>query len=651
MHGLTAETLWSIPRVGAPLSLPEGRLLVPVTTHDPVSDESATTVWRLDPESGRTDRFASGKLSGLDLSSDGTSLAFLREVDGHRQVHVQRLDGGEARRVTDLPRGAVGVRWAPDGRLLVMATLLSEHPTLQATRDHEPDDRLTVRTTENAVYRFWDMWLEDVYHPVLVDPDTGDELDLTPGATRFWSWPNFGGTAAQVDVSPDGSLVAFSADDSEPPHRLLSFSLFLVGADGAGLRRIDAGREGHSTRPRFTPDGGGVVYGYQSDPRFYADRVQLVRYDLETGEHHDLAAGWDRSPGDWVFDDAGRLLLTAEDRGRSRLYRLAPGGSDVEPLTDGGWVTDPSVDPTGVVHVLSRTLQSPPEVHRLVAPEGSDRPRLEQVTRFTQQSLEDVSLGHVREMTISGADGDDVQVWLVDPPDAAPDDRLPLVHMIHGGPHGVFGDTWHWRWNAQTVAAAGYRVAHVNFHGSTGWGQDFTASILGGWGDLPYRDVEAATDRLIALGLADEDRMAVTGGSYGGYLTAWITSQTDRYACAVAHAAVTNLAGMYASDLTGGRQLAYGAEIWEDKDRVERWSPAAAAAGQSTPTLVVHGGHDERVPQTQGLEYYGVLVAKGVPARLLSYPSENHWILSRTNSIHWYGEFIAWLDRWMSTRG
>jgi dipeptidyl aminopeptidase/acylaminoacyl peptidase len=195
------------------------------------------------------------------------------------------------------------------------------------------------------------------------------------------------------------------------------------------------------------------------------------------------------------------------------------------------------------------------------------------------------------------------------------------------------------------VAGAGYRVALVNFHGSTSFGQEFAASIHGSWGDRPAADVEAATDHLVAAGLADPDRLAIAGGSYGGYLVAWLTSQTGRYRCAIAHAAATNLAGMYASDVTFGRARAYGAEVFEDPARVERWSPAAHAAGYATPTLVVHGERDYRVPVTQGLELYGVLKAKGVEARLVYYPDENHWILSSANSLHWYGEVLGWLAR------
>lgn len=644
---LTAERLWAIPRVGAPHSIGDGRLLVPVTTYDADTDESTTTLWRLDPSNGEPRAFARGQIGGFSVAMDGSAVAYLRKHDEHRQVHVQPLDGGESRQVGDLPLGAVGVKWTPTGSLVAMATLFRDQPTLEGTAERSPDPRLTARATEDAVYRYWDTWLEHVYHPVIIDPATGDVTDLTPEATRFWSFPSVDEPINDIDVSPDGTLVAFVADDSSPPHRQLSWSLFLMNIDGSGLRRLDEGREGNSHRPRFTRNGAGIVYGYQAEPDFYAAHMQLVRFDLATGEHLDLARGWDRSAHGWTLDGDGRLLFTAEDAGRSRLWRLSSTTGDVEPLTTGGWVSDPTVAADGTVHVLAQSLAAPPEVFRVGAPDDNGDHRLEKVTSFTAEALDDVEMGTVRELEVPGADQRPIQVWVLDPPDASPDEPRSLLHMIHGGPHGVFGDQWHWRWNGQVMAAAGHRVAHVNFHGSTGWGEDFTASIHGAWGDKPFRDIEAATDHLIGLGLVDEERMAVAGGSYGGYLVAWITSQTDRYAAAVAHAAVTNLGGMYASDVTFGRQRAYGGEVWEDRSVVERWSPSAHAAGYSTPTLVVHGHRDERVPVTQGLELYGVLVAKGVPARLLSYPSENHWVLSRTNSINWYAEVLSWLERWL----
>jgi dipeptidyl aminopeptidase/acylaminoacyl peptidase len=285
------------------------------------------------------------------------------------------------------------------------------------------------------------------------------------------------------------------------------------------------------------------------------------------------------------------------------------------------------------------TVVSPPELV-LVAEGGTTG-----LTTFTADVAFDPPTAE--EVRFTGADGDEVHMWVVTPPGGL-EDPAPLVHLIHGGPHAAFGDGWHWRWSAAVFCGSSRRVALVNFHGSTGWGQHRTASIQGEWGRMPAADIEAATDLLVTNGLADPDRLAITGGSYGGYLVSWLLGQTGRYACAVAHAAVTDLPNMYASDLVLGRAEAYGAEVWDDLDRINRWSPAAHAAGYVTPTLVIHGERDYRVPVGQGLELYGVLRAKGVEARLVYYPDENHWILRPANSIHWYGEVTGWLDRYLA---
>jgi dipeptidyl aminopeptidase/acylaminoacyl peptidase len=219
--------------------------------------------------------------------------------------------------------------------------------------------------------------------------------------------------------------------------------------------------------------------------------------------------------------------------------------------------------------------------------------------------------------------------------------------MIHGGPHGVFGDAWHWRWCALAFAARGYLCALVNFHGSTSWGQDFAASILGRWGDQPYTDIIAATDLLIDRGVVDPKRMAISGGSYGGYLVSWICSQTDRFTCAVNHAGVCDFQTQYASDFTQGRARAMGGEPWDNIEGMDRYNPMRHARGFKTPMLVVHGELDYRVPYVQGIEIYNVYKAMGLPARLVIYPDENHWVLKPRNSVHWYGEVLGWFDRWL----
>jgi dipeptidyl aminopeptidase/acylaminoacyl peptidase len=248
-------------------------------------------------------------------------------------------------------------------------------------------------------------------------------------------------------------------------------------------------------------------------------------------------------------------------------------------------------------------------------------------------------------MVVAGADGDPVQMYVVLPPGYEPSKRYPLVHVIHGGPHGISADSFHFRWNLQCFAAPGYVVAAVNFHGSTSWGQAFAASILGEQGDRPLVDIERASDALIGAGLVDGARMATAGGSYGGYLVCWIASQTGRYRCAVNHAGVYDLLAEYASDVTQGRHVAYGGEPWDRIDRIDRNNPARFARGFTTPMLILHGERDYRVPHTQALAVYNVYKAKGETARLVFFPDENHWILKPRNSIVWNREVHEWLRR------
>ena len=225
--------------------------------------------------------------------------------------------------------------------------------------------------------------------------------------------------------------------------------------------------------------------------------------------------------------------------------------------------------------------------------------------------------------------------------------RLAVLQAVSDRPHGTADDSFHFRWNVQAFAAPGYVVTSINFHGSTSFGQDFATSIHGEWGDKPSTDVLAVTDHLVAQGWVDEDRMAIVGGSYGGYLVSWLTTITDRFATAICHAGVTNLLGQYASDVTQGRARAMGGDAWVDMGQINRWSPTQHTSGIVTPTLVIHGELDYRVVVTQGLELYGILKAKGVDAKLVYYPDEGHWILKRHNSLHWYGEFLEWLDRYL----
>ena len=344
---------------------------------------------------------------------------------------------------------------------------------------------------------------------------------------------------------------------------------------------------------------------------------------------------------EWELADAETIVALAEARGRTEVYRLPVAGGPPVTVARGGTFHLGGVSADGHAWLQHATSASPPEIARLRVAGGD----LERLSSFTAAALDGVEMGRAEEIEIGG-----VHTFVLYPPGHDASKPAPLLQNIHGGPYGMHSDGWHWRWNAQTFAAAGWVVAMVNFHGSSSYGQRFSDSILGDWGGKAADDILAATDALVARGVADPARLVIAGGSFGGYMTLWLATRTPRFACAIAHAAVFDLVGLVGGDITLGLDRELGAAPWDlpaGRDKLERWDPAAFAGQIKTPTLIIHGEKDYRVPVEQAYHAYGALQAREIPSRLVVYPDENHWIAKRANSLHWYGEFFGWLDRWV----
>jgi len=644
----TAEDLWAIPRVGAPVFAPGGQqLAVAVTSYDMEKNEGRSRIW-LVPASGGTPR----ALTAPDLSSnapafspDGRQLAFTRKGEkGKPQLHVMPLDGGEARALTSMPLGVFDPMWLPDGSGIVFgAMVLTGHMTPEATTtelERREKDPVKAHVTEDRLYRYWDTWLTsgEVPHFFLYDFATGGVRDLTPESETWLDWMDPSG---QYDVSPDGREIAWSGIWFDAKRSLVVSSIFTAPIAGGPITNLTPDPPADCLRPRYAPDGATLVYGRTENPEFYADRVRLWRYERGTKTHREWLGSWDLLPVQWDFADDRTLVIEAEHEARVKLFAWI-GAGEPRAITTHGSVGGFSVCQDRVAYSL-QTLVAPGEVFAQPIA-GGDAKR---ITTFTDEVTARFGMGEVREMEFEGSYGQTVQMFVVLPPDHDPSKKYPLVQVIHGGPHGISGDAFHPRWNAQLFTAPGYIAALVNFQGSTSWGQDFAQRIQGAWAERPFADVMKATDVLVASGMVDESRMAAAGGSYGGYMATWVAGHTDRFKCIVNHAGVADLTAQYASDVTQGRGKAAGGEAWDGLEKQDRWSPIRFASGFHTPMLVVHGERDYRVPVGQGLLCYGLLKAKGVPARLVYFPDENHWVLKPKNSLLWYREVHAWLERWL----
>jgi len=660
---LDVEALWQLKRIGNPTLSPDGRLAcASVTSFSMDTNESRTELWLFptgmsdDGMAGKAPATRARRLTAGDKDSeqrwspDGKWIAFTakRKDDSEPQVYRIAPDGGEAERVTNIATGAAAIKWFPDSRRI--AFISWTWPDLrtdaaQAKRLKERrESKVKAHVTERSATRFWDHWLTDGREPHVFacDVRTGHSEDLLAGLQV--ALPPWDLSADDFDISPDGREIAITVDLAPEPDFMNQRDIVTIGLATRRKHVLTATTGTDDAAPAYSPDGKWLVFTACDTDRVFNDQGHLVLAARRGGKMRSLAGKFDRAAmhPQWSPDSAS-LLFLAEDRGRIGLYRLPLAAAQPELVVPGGSISGFARSTSGSVVTFTGATASHPPALFAVRGDGTGQKPIETVNRAL---LARHALGEVREFTVKGWHGEPVQVWVTYPPGFDPKRKWPLMHSIHGGPHAAHHDGWHFRWNRQVFAGQGYVVACVNYHGSSGFGQKFLETIISRYGEKEYADTEAATDFMLKQGYIDRTRLVATGGSYGGFMVAFMNGHTDRYKAFVCHAGCYDWVSMMATD--GYRFFAkeLGAFHWDNAPLVMRQSPHHYVKQAKTPTLVVHGELDYRVPATQALQYYNSLKAKDVPARLVYFPDENHWILKPQNSRLWYGEFFAWVEKY-----
>jgi dipeptidyl aminopeptidase/acylaminoacyl peptidase len=653
---ITAEDLWKVERLGPPSLAPDGVQAVATLTRCSMEDnKSSSTLWLLSTLGGRPRALTQcGDKDGQPrFSPHGDQIAFVakREQEGRKdeesQLYLIPHDGGEARRAASVATGVEAFRWFPDGQRVAFVSwvwpgLKGAPAQAKAMKDFKARKE-TGYVTSEAQYRYWDhhvpMGRAARLH--LLDLKTGKVRDLFEGTS--YELARAEPDANAFDISPDGRRIAFAFDPAAEKRVDGRFAIAELDLKTGRVRTLVQDAAWDFGAPRYSPDGDRIAMLASHQGRKHTMPAVLAVWDRDGGTWEPVSEAWDHevhAPLHWE-DDGQAVLLASEDRGRRHLWRFDLPDRRAEVLVHGGWVQ--AFDKAaGTLVTLSDAADHPGRLHSHIA--GAPARRIE---RFNDTLLAGLALGRTEETWINGANGDPVQVWMTYPPGFDGKKKTPLMHVIHGGPHTAAGDTWHVRWNTQVFAAQGYVVAAVNYHGSSSFGYAFLDSITHRWGELELQDIEAATTALLKKPWADRQRIFATGGSYGGFMVAWMNGHVKpgRYAAYVCHAGCFDWTAMFADDAYTWHAKELGAWYWDDMAQVQRQSPHVFVAAMRTPTLVIHGALDYRVPDAQGLAYYNTLKARGIEARLLWFPDENHWVLKPRNSRLWYAEFFDWLSR------
>jgi dipeptidyl aminopeptidase/acylaminoacyl peptidase len=656
-RALSVEDLWSIKRIGAPTLAPDGRhACAAVTAYDMDRNEGRTELWLFPTDGGKARRLTAGdKDSEPCWSPDGKWIAFAakRKDDEEAQVYLIAPDGGEARRLASVAGGAAGLRWFPDSkRVAFISWVWPDLKTDQAQarrRKERKESKIKAHLSERRECRYWDHWLTDGREPHILAAEvaTGRTRDLLAGSgLALQPWEP---SADLYDVSPDGRELAVTVDLNPEPGMMNETDIVAVAVATGRHRTLTADSGRSDATPRYSPDGRHLAWNSYNLKRAFNDQGRLMLYDRRSGGSRRLLARLDRATTRHAWaPDGATLFALIEDRGRQGVYRFGLSDPLPTPVAPGGTVTGYSLSRDGRRVAFDRsTLAHPPSLFAIGSDGRGERP----IESLNRALLARVRLGASREFTVRGWGGDPVQVFVTYPPNFTPKSKWPLLHSIHGGPHSAHVDGWHFRWNAQVFAAQGYVVVGVNYHGSSGFGQRWLETITGDYGVREFADVEAATDFLLRQRYIDRERLVASGGSYGGYMVAYMNGHTDRYRTFVCHAGCYDWVSMMATDGYQFFAKELGAFHWDNPARVMKQSPHHYVRRFRTPTLVVHGELDYRVPATQALQYYNTLKARGIAARLVYFPDENHWILKPQNSRLWYREFFAWIRRYAASGG
>jgi dipeptidyl aminopeptidase/acylaminoacyl peptidase len=709
-HPFTFDDMMKLKRVGEPEVSPDGKWVIfSVVDVDLNGNTKTPHIWIV-PTAGGQEREIIADQDGdrPRWAPDGKRFAFISTKEAGSQVWVADFDGTAGTvngvyKLTSIATEAGGELWAPDGKNILFTSDVypecdgapKEEEACNAKRlDEANKSKVKAQIFTRLLYRHWNAYKEGKRSHIFVIPldacvgtaargcPAGAARDLTPGD---YDAPVFSlGGQDDYAFSPDGQEICYTSNHDKTEAASTNNDLWVVPVSGgpapATAKNITADNPASDSTPLYSPDGKYIAYRAQVRPGYESDRFRLMLYDRKTGEKRTLTEEFDHWVGTFIWTpDSSGFYFVAEDQGESPLYMAQLGshpvrisehmqtrvhqmpGSIREPVPEGwnhAWNDDLALTADGKTLVFTRmAIDHPIEILRWptssLTRQNETAGNPVHLTRLNEPVLAGVEMSPLESFWFHGANGDNVEGFLVRPPNFDAGKKYPVKFLIHGGPQGEWGDDWSYRWNPELFAAPtslgpGYVVIMINFHGSTGYGQKFIDAINGDWGGAPFEDLMKGLDYAEEhYGFIDKTRECALGASYGGYMANWVLGHTDRFKCIVSHD------GMFNAESAWGTTEELWFNDWEFKgtpydNRVsyQKWSPHQYAKNFKTPTLVIHSQRDYRLDVSEGFQLFTTLQMEGVPSKMLYFPDEGHWVQKPQNSRLWYDTVNAWVDQW-----
>jgi dipeptidyl aminopeptidase/acylaminoacyl peptidase len=650
----TINDLLKARRVGDPQLSPDGKWVAyTIADVDQTANKATTQIYLIPTTDGEPRQLTNNARSSNAprWSPDGTKLAFVSARDGASQIYTIDIKSNETKKITNLSTGAGDPVWSPNGKWIAFVSDVYPECKDDACNRQRvqaaEESKVKAIIADRLLYRHWNAFKEGKRtHVLVVNVDTGEARDLTPGD---YDAPPFSlGGPTDYAFSPDSNELAFARNTDKVEATSTNGDIFVVPVTGGEAVRITGANLANDLSPMYSPDGRYIAYRAQSKPGFESDRWRLMLYDRQTKQSRSLTDSIDNWVESFTFARDGRkIYFVTSESGEQPVYMVNTSGAakPVKLIAD-GFNDDVKVSDDGQTIIFSRSSAAQPaEIFRA----SGDGRSVTQLTHTNDALIAQFKLNPLEEVTWTGAANATVHGYILKPANFNAQTKYPLIVLIHGGPQGAWNDNWGYRWNPQVFASAGYVVFMPNPRGSTGYGQRFVDEISGDWGGKAYTDIMNGVASVITKGYIDPQRIGAAGGSYGGYMVDWILGHNNdprfRFKALVSHAGVYNLTSMAgATEELWFTDWEFKGMPWTNPAMYERWSPHMFVKNFATPTLVIHGELDYRVPVTEGLQLFTALQRQGIESKLLYFPDEGHWVLKPQNSALWYNTVLNWFD-------
>ena len=694
---LTPEALWAMGRIGGVAVSPDAsKVAYTVSYYSVPQNKSNTEIFLMNADgSGNTQLTRDAWQENQPVwIKEGKKLAYLSNESGSTQVWQMDPDGTNRRQLTDYEGGIEGFAFSPDGKKLLF---IAQVKTVKTTAEKYPDlPKASGIIVDDLMYKHWDEWTTSAPHPFVADFD-GDEIsnvrDLLEGEPYESPMKPFGGIE-QLAWSPDSKKIAYtcrkktgldyavSTDSDIYLYDLKSDSTLNLCKDpgikkmvpleikkalagtpvikGVGLSPEGDKNEGYDTNPQFSPDGRYIAWQSMARDGYESDQNRLYVFDLEKKEKFNASEAFDTNVDSylWTTDSQG-FYLTATWHGTTQIYHLALEDHKekkapvrlTEGLHDYG-----SIALCGNNLIATRHSMSQADEIYVVAPGTAAKNQYAESRQLTQENrhiYDQLEMGRVEERWIKTTDGKDMLVWVIYPPQFDPKKKYPTLLYCEGGPQSPLSQFWSYRWNFQIMAAHDYIVVAPCRRGMPGFGTEWNEAISGDYGGQCMQDLLTAIDEVSKEPFVDRDHLGCVGASFGGFTVYWMAGHHEgRFKAFIAHDGIFNMEMQYLE--TEEKWFAnwdMGGAYWDKENETAQRtfanSPHKFVDKWDTPILCIHGERDYRILANQAMAAFDAAKLRGIPAELLIFPDENHWVLQPQNGVLWQRTFFAWLDRWL----